>query len=143
MSAATEVVGRLFAALNKHDMTVINELIPDCAYHGSAIGELKGEGLKQFINNSVFTAFPDAHWAVEDQLAEGDKVVTRWTFTGTHKAQFKDIAATNKRLALSVLTMFRVAGGKIVEMWEEWDALSMMRQMGVMPEIKVAEPVAA
>jgi len=143
MSAATKaVIRRAFEALNKHDLAAFNELIPNCVCRSSAAGEFKGEAYKQHIN-SVVTAFPDCHFTVEDQLFEGNKVVSRWTFTGTHKEKFMDIAATNKQLTLSVISIDRVVGGKILEVWEEWDALSMMRQLGVVPAPKVETKVAA
>lgn len=127
---------------NKHNIAVFAELYPSCLCHSSATGDLRGEAHKNFVD-SILTAFPDSVETVQDQMAEGDKVMTRWTFTGTHKGMFMGIAATGRKITITGMCIDRIANGKIVEEWLEWDALGMMRQLGVVPEIKVAETVAA
>lgn len=89
-------------------------------------------GMKQFI--SMFrTAFPDLHSTVEDQVAEGGKVVTRWTARGTHRGSLMDIPATGKTVTMSGITINRLAGSKIVETWNTFDQLGLMQQLGVVP----------
>ena len=137
------VIRKIFEHMNKHDFSaVFDELYANCVYYSPALGELKGEALRKFIT-SAFVAFPDAHWAIGDQIAEGDKVVTLWTMVGTHKGEFMGIAPTNKKFVTSGITIDHLVNGKIVEEREEWDALGMMRQLGVVPEAKIAKPAAA
>ncbi len=69
---------------------------------------------------SLFAGFPDAHWTVEDQIAEDDRVVTRWTFVGTHRGDFAGIPATGRPVTMTGITIDRLIGGRIVEEWEEW-----------------------
>jgi steroid delta-isomerase-like uncharacterized protein len=127
---------------NKHDIAVLAELYRDCVYHSPVTGELKGEAYIRFMT-SLFGAFPDLRITVEDQFAEGDKVVTRWNCTATHRKEFMGIAATGKPVKLSGMCIDRVVNGKIVEEWEEWDALGMMRQLGLVPAVHFEERVAA
>ncbi|MFC1715755.1 ester cyclase [Candidatus Poribacteria bacterium] len=86
------------------------------------------EASKQAIN--VYrTAFPDLHLAIEDMLAEGDKVLTRWTSTGTHQGELMGIPPTGKQTVSSGIVISRIADGKIVENWWAWDALGLMQQL--------------
>jgi predicted ester cyclase len=81
---------------------------------------------------------------VEDQLADGDKVFTRWSWTGTHKEELMGIAPTGKPVRISGMVIDRIVEGKIIEEWEEWDALGMMQQLGVVATFpKVERKVAA
>lgn len=127
---------------NKHNNAVIAELYPNCLYHSAGTGDLRGETHRKFVD-LLLTAFPDAQTRVCQQLAEGDEVTTRWTFTGTHKGMFMGIAATGRKIAITGMVIDRIVNGKIVEEWSEWDTLGMMRQLGVVPEMKVGELVAA
>jgi steroid delta-isomerase-like uncharacterized protein len=76
-------------------------------------------------------AFPDHRLAIEDQIAEGDKVVTRWTTQGTHKADLPGIPATGKHVKITGITISRLSNGKIVEEWQNWDALGLLQQLDV------------
>ena len=78
--------------------------------------------------------FPDAQWVVHEILAaENDKVVARWTGKGTHKAELAGIPPTGKSVSVEALTLFTCKNGKITEMVDLWDALSMMQQLGLAP----------
>ena len=79
------------------------------------------------------TGFPDLHFTIEDQIAEGDKVVTRWTAHGTHQGPFMGMAPTGKQGAVTGITIDRLANGKVVESWYNFDALGLMQQLGVIP----------
>ena len=79
------------------------------------------------------TAFPDLHFTIEDQIAEGDKVVNRVTARGTHQGELMGIPPTGKQMTVSGITIDRVAGGKLVESWATWDFLGLMQQLGVIP----------
>ncbi len=98
--------------------------------------ELKGpEGIKQFASLQR-NAFPDFQITVQDQIAEGDRVASRWTATGTHKGEFQGIAPTGKKVNITATTIVRISNGKIVEGWSNMDALGMMVQLGVIPPPK-------
>lgn len=98
----------------------------------------RGPAAMRQIIKTYRTAFPDSRFTVEEQVAEGDFVVTRWTAKGTHKGPLRGIAATNKKVSLSGINMVRVAGDQIVEAWANWDALGMMQQIGAVPTPKKA-----
>jgi predicted ester cyclase len=68
---------------------------------------------------------------VEDQIAEGDRVVTRFTSRGTHKARFMGVEATGRELIWTGITIDHIVGGKIVESWANWDMLGMLQQLGI------------
>jgi steroid delta-isomerase-like uncharacterized protein len=79
------------------------------------------------------SAFPDHHLTILDQVAEGDKVVTRVTFHGTHQGPFNGVAATGKQVEWSGIAMDRIANGKVVEMWHVQNTTGLMQQIGATP----------
>src|SRR5262245_46263000 len=79
-------------------------------------------------------AFPDLHFEVEDVIAEGDKVVTRWVLTGTHKGEFQGIPATGKAIRVNGMSLDRLAGGQIAEGFDGWDSLGLRQQLGALPK---------
>jgi steroid delta-isomerase-like uncharacterized protein len=143
MSASNQaMVQRLYIeGLNERDFRVIADLLRDCIYHLPVVGELRGEALNQF-HASLFAAFPDAQRTVEDQFTDDIHVVTRWTATGTHQGEFMGIAPTGKRVIITGISIHRIADGRIVEEWQQWDSLGLMQQIGVVPTFKF-EPKAA
>jgi predicted ester cyclase len=84
------------------------------------------------------SAFPDLHVTVDQQLAEGDLVTTRWTATGTHQGELMGVAPTGKQATVTGILIDRFEGDRIAESWEVWDALGLMQQLGA-----VATPAAA
>jgi steroid delta-isomerase-like uncharacterized protein len=78
-------------------------------------------------------AFPDCHFTIDDMIAEGDRVVTKKTFTGTHTGEFAGIPPTGNAITLQFVDIMRVRDGKIVEHWNCIDQLSFMQQLGVIP----------
>src|SRR3712207_886963 len=92
------------------DLAIADEIVAaSYVNHNPMPGETPGrEGLKQFVT-MLRTAFPDAAWTIEDQVAEGEKVVTRFTVTGTHQAEFAGIPATGKSVRGTALNIHRVA----------------------------------
>jgi predicted ester cyclase len=93
------------------------------------------EGVKQLITR-LHTAFPDFHMVIEDQIAEGDKVVTRFTASGTHQGIWQSpigaLEPTGKRFQHEGIRIFRVMNGKLVETWGGADTLSQLQQLGVL-----------
>ena len=90
------------------------------------------EGSKQFIG-MYLAAFPDLHITVEDQIAEADKVTTRWTARGTHQGELMGIPPTSKHVMVTGIDISRFEGGKSVEHWLNMDTLGMLQQLGVIP----------
>jgi steroid delta-isomerase-like uncharacterized protein len=92
------------------------------------------EEAKQFVT-MYKTAFPDLSATVEDEIAEGDKVVSRWTVRGTHQGEIEEFGPpTGRKMELKGITIHRIEGGKIVEEWNSYDNLSAMQQLGLAPE---------
>jgi steroid delta-isomerase-like uncharacterized protein len=90
------------------------------------------EGLKQYVS-MIRSALPDLHLTLEDDIAEGNKVVSRWAAQGTHRGELMGIAPTGNQVAITGITIHRIEDGKIVEEWENWDALGLMQQIGAVP----------
>jgi steroid delta-isomerase-like uncharacterized protein len=121
---------------NKGNLVVVDELVasdfdghplpsdPDFG-RGSA-------GQKQLVG-MYRTAFPDVRMAIEDMTAEGDRVVLRWTARGTNTGEMMGMPATGKPVRVTGIIINRLAAGKMVEGWGNFDALGMMQQLGVIP----------
>jgi len=90
------------------------------------------EGLKQVIN-TFRTAFPDINWVIDEMVAEGEKVFSRFTWHGTHRGEFLGVPATGKQITVKGMVVDRVVAGKMAESQILMDGLSMMRQLGVIP----------
>jgi len=82
---------------------------------------------------AYFTAFPDLHITTNDLIAEEDKVTKVWTANSTHKGELMGIPATGKQIVVKGIEVFRIADGKIAEVWASMDNLGMMQQLGVIP----------
>ncbi len=89
-------------------------------------------GLRQLVG-MYRSAFPDIHLSVEDTIAEGDKIVTRFTGRGTHKGPLMGIPPTGKKVTITALDILHFKDGRIVEHWGNQDLLGMMQQLGVIP----------
>jgi steroid delta-isomerase-like uncharacterized protein len=118
---------------SKGNLAVADEIFAsDFAMH-SPFGESHGpDGAKQFVQ-MLRSAFPDLHSTVEDQLAEGDKVATRFTARGTHKGELNGIPASGNTMEISGIVISRFANGKIIEQWGNPDVFGLMRQIGAIP----------
>ena len=90
------------------------------------------EGVKQ-LTIMLRSAFPDFKATIDDIVAEGDKVVIRQTWSGTHKGEFMGVPPTGKAVSIGVIDIIRVAGGKFVEHWGQMDSMGMMQQLGAIP----------
>ncbi len=92
------------------------------------------EAIKQFAAG-MRKAFPDLEIIIEDQIAEGDKVVTRFRTRGTHQGESEDLGPpTGNRIEIQGMVIDRIADTKIAQSWIIYDALGMMRQLGFIPE---------
>jgi steroid delta-isomerase-like uncharacterized protein len=120
--------------LNRGDVSAAEETFaPDCVVHITGSPEpLRGPAaFAQFVGGMI-AAFPDVHFSVEDQVESGDMAVVRWRADGTHTRPLGNIPPTGKRARVDGIAMDRLAGGKVVERWEQWDQTAMLRQLGLM-----------
>jgi predicted ester cyclase len=132
-----QIVRRLLEEPWKGNMDVIDEFV-DANYVGydpSNPEPLRGpQAVKGFVQQYL-GAFSDARITVEDQIAEGDMVATRWTGRGTHDGELMGIGPTQKEATVSGITMSRLQNGKVIEEWTNWDTLGMLQQLGAVPEM--------
>jgi steroid delta-isomerase-like uncharacterized protein len=125
---------------NQGKLEVIDELVAsDFVGHGTAMegGDQGRDAYKGFVI-MMRTAFPDLQMMIEDQVAEGDKVVTRFRARGTHTGTFQGIPPTGKTGELSGTIIDRIADGKIIECWGNSDDLGLLQQLGIVPSVELA-----
>ena len=122
---------------NEKKIEAVNKLMAEHYIHHDPQSIVPSgiDGYKKFVNYYL-NAFPDLRFAIEDELSDGDMVVTRWTATGTHHGDLNDLPSTGKSFSVTGITMARVVAGKVVESWNNWDALGLMQQLGRMIEVK-------
>ena len=124
-------------AFTQGRLEVIDELVADefVNHDSAAPPDLPPgrEGLKELVR-FYQRAFPDAQVTVEDQIAEGDRVVTRYTARGTHQGDFAGLPPTGRQATAEGISIDRIEGGKIVESWNAFDQLGLLRQLGAIPE---------
>jgi steroid delta-isomerase-like uncharacterized protein len=120
---------------NAQNFDVADEITAqDTVNHDPTLTDLpSGPEGDRHVVNLYHGAFPDANITIEDQVAEGDKVVTRWTGRGTHQGELLGVSPSGNRVENSGITINRVSGGKIAETWTSYDALGMMQQIGAVP----------
>ena len=131
-------VRRLFEEVwNQGYLPVADELIaPSYAHHDPSTPDF-GRGPESEKKRATLyrTAFPDLRLTVEDIIAEGETVVARWSCRGTHKGDLNGIAPTGKRVNITGISIARLTNGKMSEGFVNWDALSLMQQLGVVPDL--------
>ncbi|HEY3476526.1 MAG TPA: ester cyclase [Anaerolineales bacterium] len=138
MSTQTEqnkaIVRSNYETADKNDLTTFSQqLAPDIAVHLPGMpGPLNRESLIQMMN-AMFSGLTQRQHVFEDQIAEGDKVVTRLTLHAVHTGEFQGMPGTGKHMAVRQTAIHRIQNGKIVEVWVSSDDVSMMKQLGLMP----------
>ncbi len=131
-----EIAGRVLEEPWAGNLGTIDELIaPEFVGHNPPAREpiLGPDGFREFVER-YRSAYPDVRVMVDAQLAEGDRVVTRWTAQGTHRGELMGIGPTGREVTVHGITISRISGGKVVESWSNWDALGMLVQLGAVPE---------
>ena len=135
MSAENEAVVRRFYEQMCNERK--NELAPelftaDHEMHDPQVPAGRGpEGMAATV--SVYQEGVEGHWGIEEIFSAGDRVVVRWTGSGTHTGELNGIPATGKSVRVDAISIHRVADGKIAETWEVWDTLGFLQQLGVVP----------
>jgi steroid delta-isomerase-like uncharacterized protein len=118
--------------LTGRDLDLLAQLLdPSFVSHGSA-GSRVGAGAYAAAVAATHAAFPDLAVTVHDQVAEDDKVVTRWSASGTHTGDFAGVPATGRPVTVTGIHIHRVQHGRLAEHWEELDLLGVLRQLGVL-----------
>ena len=128
------LVRRFFEAFNAGDLEGVAGLCaPSVVVHNSGAPDpLNLNGFRQ-LAGAFLAAFPGGEHTIEDMIGEGDKVVTRVVYHGTHTGDLMGMPPTGKQVAVSAMIIDQIANGKIVETWRLFDQLGMMQQLGVMP----------
>ena len=117
---------------NHKNPATIRELVaPDCVAHGSSEtgGDLTGPDGFLALHARLLAAFPDLHIDVQDVLAVGDKIAVRWTGRMHHLGDSLGLAPTGVEIKVNGMGLARIADGKLVEIWDSWDKLSMFQQI--------------
>ena len=127
-----ELVRKFWEVAEKGDYDAFGDYITeDSIDHNPMPGQPPGlEGVK-YIFKSLKAAMPDFSEEIVDMVAEGDKVVVQSISRGTHQGELMGIPPTEESVTISGITIDRIADGKIVETWGNWDALGMLGQLGV------------
>jgi steroid delta-isomerase-like uncharacterized protein len=130
-----DLAQRSWDIVNQRNPDLIEEFYPpDFVWH-EPDQDLRGyEQAKQFVS-TFFKALPDINISIDDVIAEGDKVVTRYTIRGTHQGETEEFGPpTGRQMELEGITIHRIEDGKIVEEWERYDNLSVLQQLGLVSE---------
>jgi steroid delta-isomerase-like uncharacterized protein len=115
------------------DEMLSNDFVEYQNYDSSGNRAIRGREEWKKVANMYFSAFPDLECTIEDLIAEGDKVVSRWTTQATHKGDFLGIAPTNKRVMITGISIYRIVEGKIVETRSILDLMGLLSQLGALP----------
>jgi steroid delta-isomerase-like uncharacterized protein len=130
-----DLARRSWEIVSERNPDLIEEFYPpDLVWHAPD-QDIRGyEEARQFVS-TFFDAFPDINITVEDAIAEGDQAVTRYTIRGTHRGETEEFGPpTGRQMELEGITIHRIEDGKIVEEWSRYDNLSVMQQLGLVPE---------
>src|SRR6266404_5816896 len=140
------VIRRLFEELwNKGNLSVADQLFaPNYTHHDPSTPDV-GLGPESEKKRATLyrTAFPALRLTIEDIVAEGETVVARWSCRGTHKGELNGIAPTGKQFNITGVSIARFTNGKMFEGFVNWDALGLMQQLGVVPELGKTKAFAA
>lgn len=121
--------------LNQGNLSLMDELVADgyIEHEEMPPGVPRGREGAALLMSMLRSAFPDFKATIDDIIAEGDKVVIRMTWNGAQKGEFMGIPPDGKRISVSVIDIFRITEGKIVEHWGLLDMMGMMQQLDAMP----------
>jgi steroid delta-isomerase-like uncharacterized protein len=133
-----DLVRRLYALINEGHVEHVADLVsPDYQEHEPLPGQ--GSGRDGAVDRfSMITTALAPHFTIEDLIAEGDRVVVRWTNAGTHVGEFVGIPATGRTFTIAGIDIYRVADGQLCEHWHVIDQLGMLAQLGLLPQGAVA-----
>lgn len=136
LEANKALVMRFAEAVNAADWDALDEILTeDFQRHCQATPDVEINSSQEFkdLQKGFIVGFPDQRVTVELMLAEGDHVAIYGAYQATHTGPMGDIPATGKAVDVKMMTIFRVQGGRISELWVEWDNMAMLAQLGLMP----------
>ena len=130
--------------MNERNLAIIDEVFaPDYVAHFPGVPPVRGVEAAKEVIGSFLAAFPDIVFTIEDQIAEGDRVATRWTAKGTHLGEFRGfppkthgISPTGNPVTFSATDIYRIVDGRIVEEWNTLEQLDVVQQLGAIPSSK-------
>jgi steroid delta-isomerase-like uncharacterized protein len=130
-----DIVRRYRDAHNTNQLNLLDDIVAeDLISHSMMPGVPKSREGGKMVHQAAIASFPDNHVTTEDLIAEGDKVVERWSMTMTHTgAPFMGIPTSGKNVAVTGISIYRIANGKIVEHWANMDFLGVLQQLGAVP----------
>ena len=121
--------------INRQDLSVLEkDISPDYVDHSALPGVPSGLDGARIMLSMIHGAFPDLQATIEDAIAEGDKVVVRKSWTGTHEGEFMGIPPTGKHVSFEGIVIWRIEGSQLAERWAAIDRLGLMEQLGVIPQ---------
>lgn len=130
-----QIVQRYQEAYNANHLDALNDLVADDVLTPKIMPGLPpGLAGAKAVHETSLKGMPDFHTAIDDLIAEGDKVAARITMTGTHTGDFWGMPATGKTVRFTGMYIVRIKDGKIVEHWGEEDGVSLLQQLGFMPK---------
>jgi predicted ester cyclase len=119
---------------NNQDLSVIDEYVAaDYVDHNALPGFPPGRDGFRAVSNMLASAFTDPEVTIEDQITEGNVVVSRWSSTSTNSGEFMGVPATGKRVSIQGIDISRIEGGLVVESWSQADMMGLMQQLGAVP----------
>ena len=135
MSAENKALMQQFIdGMNAQDASFVGRFVaPNYVEHDPMPGQAPGAQGLQDMMQMFYAGFPDMKGTLEDQVAEGDKVVSRLTFSGTHQGDYLGMPATGKSFSIEAVDIFRFEGSMIAERWGQGDTMGMMQQLGLAP----------
>jgi predicted ester cyclase len=107
---------------------IVEMLSPDSVLHEAGVDAIGAEGFYPLFDRLSAT-FSEIHVDIDDTMADGDKICVRWSFIGKHTGDGLGIGPTGKTIRTTGITIMRVAGGKLIEGWQNWDMLGLMNQI--------------
>jgi predicted ester cyclase len=134
MEQNKDIARRIYEeVINKRDLDLVDELVrPDYIEHDPLPGQRDGlDGIRDRYRMLIEGL--DPHFTIEDVIAEGDRVVVRWTNSGTNVGEFLGAPATNRPFTTAGIDIYRVEGGKLAEHWHVVDVYGQMMQLGQLP----------
>ncbi len=111
------------------EMGLENLLDSRAIFHHAGMSDLNWQGYRK-MDEENHKGFPDWRWTIDELIGEGDYIVARTTWRGTHRGMWQNISPSNKQVSMPMVLVFRLSNGKISELWAEYDTLNLMVQVG-------------
>lgn len=129
------IARRYVGVWNQHNAAALDTVFAaNAVRHDPAVGVSTGIESIREVMQTLLTAFPDIAFTIDQELADEDCAILRWTGTGTHGGDFQGIPATGKHFTITGHSVYQCVDGKIVVERSIWDALGLLKQLGVVPE---------